>query len=80
MQNTQDKLTNQLEFVITREEVNRLLTMYGTLPVNTSLSDEQWVSFSSELDNNIEGLIQDEIIKYSLKDINFFVEEDKKCN
>ena len=69
---SQTMLDNQIEFVLSRAEVDRLL--------HTTLSDEQWISLASELDNNISDLIHDEILKYSIKDINYLVEDDRKYN
>jgi hypothetical protein len=65
-------LDNQIDFVLSRAEVDRLL--------HTTLSDEQWISLASELDNNISDLIHDEILKYSIKDINYLVEDDRRYN
>ena len=64
-------LANKIEIVITREDVERWLGM--------SLDDEQWYSFSSEL----EGTLEEEIIpihvsRYTESMINDLVEEDAK--
>jgi len=64
-------LTNQIEIVITRDDVERW--------VGFSLDDEQWYSFSSE----IQGTLEEEIIpthvsRYTESTINDLVEEDAK--
>ena len=64
-------LTNKIDIVITRDDVERW--------VGLSLDDEQWYSLSSE----IQGTLEEEIIpthvsRYTESIINDLVEEDAK--
>jgi hypothetical protein len=64
-------LTNKIDIVITRDDVERWVGM--------SLDDEQWYSLSSE----IQGTLEEEIIpthvsRYTESTINDLVEEDAK--
>lgn len=64
-------LTNKIEIVITRDDVERWVGM--------SLDDDQWFSLSSELEGTLEEeIIPTHVSRYTESTINDLVEEDAK--
>ena len=64
-------LTNKIEIVITRDDVERWVGM--------SLDDDQWFSLSSELEGTLEEeIIPTHVSRYTESMINDLVEEDAK--
>ena len=64
-------MLNQIEIVITRDDVERWVRM--------SLDDDQWFSLSSELEGTLEEeIIPTHVSRYTESMINDLVEEDAK--
>ena len=64
-------MLNQIEIVITRDDVEGWLGM--------SLDDDQWFSLSSELEGTLEEeIIPTHVSRYTESMINDLVEEDAK--
>ena len=64
-------MLNQIEIVITRDDVERWVRM--------SLDDDQWFSLSSELEGTLEEeIIPTHVSRYTESTINDLVEEDAK--
>jgi len=64
-------MLNQIEIVITRDDVERWVGM--------SLDDDQWFSLSSELEGTLEEeIIPTHVSRYTESMINDLVEEDAK--
>ena len=64
-------MLNQIEIVITRDDVERWVGM--------SLDDDQWFSLSSELEGTLEEeIIPTHVSRYTESTINDLVEEDAK--